>query len=231
LIVSAAESNTFACRSRIAAICAVPIAFRKASRGFEEPDHWLTFDEIERLLGLFASLGLKRMRLTGGEPLLRRNIVGLVERIATLARHRRHFGFHQCNATGSMAADLKRAGVSRLNVSLDSLRPEIVEKINGRPVLDKILAGLEAAHAAGFAPIKVNMVVMRENADEVDDIVAYCMQRGFILRLIELMPMGDTARKMGYVDLQPVKARLAKALRPDRYRHVWRRSGALSGHG
>jgi GTP 3',8-cyclase len=179
-------------------------------KGFEEPDHWLTFAEIERLLGLFASLGLKRVRLTGGEPLLRRNIVGLVERIATLPGIEDISVSTNATQLSSMAADLKRAGVSRLNVSLDSLRPEIVEKINGRAALDKILAGLEAAHAEGFAPIKVNMVVMRENAGEVDDIVAYCMQRGFILRLIELMPMGDTARKMGYVNLQPVKARLQK---------------------
>lgn len=179
-------------------------------KDFEEPEHWLNFDEVERLLGLFASLGLKRVRLTGGEPLLRRNIVGLVDRIAGLPGIEDISVSTNATQLAHMARDLKRAGVSRLNVSLDSLRPEVVEKINGRPVLDKILAGLESAHDAGFAPIKVNMVVMRDNADEIDDIVAYCMQRGFVLRLIELMPMGDTARKMGYVDLQPVKAGLQK---------------------
>jgi cyclic pyranopterin phosphate synthase len=177
-------------------------------KGFEEPEQWLTFDEIERLLGLFASLGMKRVRLTGGEPLLRRNVVGLVERIAGLPGIEDISLSTNATQLAGMAHDLKRAGVSRLNVSLDSLRPETVEKINGRLALDKILAGLEGARAAGFAPIKVNMVVMRENAEEVDDIVAYCMQRGFVLRLIELMPMGDTARKMGYIDLQPIKARL-----------------------
>ena len=179
-------------------------------KGFEEPEHWLTFDEIERLLGLFASLGMKRMRLTGGEPLLRRNLAGLVERIAAIPGIEDISVSTNATQLAGMAVDLKRAGVSRLNVSLDSLRPETVEKINGRPALEKILAGLEAGRLAGFAPIKVNMVVMRDNADEVDDIVAYCMQRGFVLRLIELMPMGDTARKMGYVNLQPVKARLQK---------------------
>ena len=177
-------------------------------KGFEEPAHWLDFDELERLIRLFAGLGLKRLRLTGGEPLLRRNIVDLSRRLAAIP------GIDDLslstNATrlADMAEDLKRAGVTRLNVSLDSLRPEGVEKINGRPVLDKILAGLDAGRAAGFRPIKVNMVAMRENADEIDDIVAYCMDKGFVLRLIEVMPMGDTARKMGYVDLQPVKARL-----------------------
>jgi GTP 3',8-cyclase len=177
-------------------------------KGFEEPDHWLTFDEIERLLGLFAGLGLKRVRLTGGEPLLRRNLAGLVAGIAALPGIEDISVSTNATQLAGMAVELKQAGVSRLNVSLDSLNPETVARINGRPVLEQVLAGLEAARLAGFAPIKVNMVVMRENADEVDDIVSYCMQRGFVLRLIELMPMGDTARRMGYVDLQPVKARL-----------------------
>jgi len=177
-------------------------------KGFEEPEHWLTFDEIERLLGLFAGLGLKRVRFTGGEPLLRRDVVELCKRVAALPGIEDLSLSTNATQLANMAVGLKRAGVSRLNVSLDSLRPEKVAKINGRDVLTQVLAGLDAAREAGFAPIKLNMVAMRENADEIDDIVAYCMQRGYVLRLIEVMPMGDTARKMGYVDLQPVKARL-----------------------
>ena len=177
-------------------------------KGFEEPEHWLTFDEIERLMGLFAGLGLKRLRLTGGEPLLRRNIVDLSRRLAGIPGIEDLSISTNATQLADMATDLKAAGVTRLNVSLDSLRPEGVEKINGRPVLDKILAGLDAGRDAGFKPIKVNMVAMRENADEIDAIVAFCMDKGFVLRLIEVMPMGDTARKMGYVDLQPVKAQL-----------------------
>jgi cyclic pyranopterin phosphate synthase len=177
-------------------------------KGFEEPDHWLTFDEIERLIRLFADLGLKRLRLTGGEPLLRKNITDLCRRVAAIPGIEDLSISTNATQLASMARDLKQAGVTRLNVSLDSLRPDGVERINGRPVLDKILAGLDAGRDAGFKPIKVNMVAMRENADEIDDIVAYCMEKGFVLRLIEVMPMGDTARKMGYVDLQPVKAQL-----------------------
>ena len=101
---------------------------------------------------------------------------------------------------------MKHAGVSRINVSLDSLRSERIEKISGRPVFDKIMAGLMAGKAAGFAPIKINMVAMRGvNDDEIDDMVAFCMEHGFILRLIEAMPMGDTGRNTQYLDLQPVK--------------------------
>ncbi|MGQ9685596.1 MAG: GTP 3',8-cyclase MoaA [Thiobacillaceae bacterium] len=177
-------------------------------KDFEEPSHWLTFQEVERLLGVFARMGLKRVRLTGGEPLLRRHIDDLARRIAALP------GIEDVslstNATQlvKMADKLRQAGVTRLNVSLDSLRPETVARINGRPVLDEVLAGLEAARTAGFAPIKINMVVMSENAGEIDDMVAFCMEKGYVLRLIELMPMGETARRMGYVDLQPIKRRL-----------------------
>jgi cyclic pyranopterin phosphate synthase len=177
-------------------------------KGFEEPSHWLTFDEVERLLGLFAGLGLKRVRFTGGEPLLRRNVTELCRRVAALPGVEDLSMSTNATQLGHMAQDLKRAGVNRLNVSLDSLQPEIVARINGRAVLPQVLAGLEAAREAGFAPIKLNMVVMRDNADEVDAMVAFCLERGFVLRLIEVMPMGDTARRMGYVDLQPVKARL-----------------------
>ncbi len=177
-------------------------------KGFEEPDHWLTFDEIERLLGLFAGLGLKRVRFTGGEPLLRRNVTDLCRRVSDIPGIEDLSLSTNATQLAGMATELKAAGVTRLNVSLDSLRAESVARINGRDVLVQVLSGLEAATDAGFSPIKLNMVVMHENADEVDAMVAFCLERGYVLRLIELMPMGDTARRMGYVDLQPVKARL-----------------------
>ncbi len=179
-------------------------------KGFEEPGHWLSFDEIERLLGVFARLGTRRIRLTGGEPLLRRDVTELARRIAALPGVEDLSLSTNATQLARMAGDLKAAGVTRLNVSLDSLRAETIAKINGRPVLDEVLAGLKAADAAGFAPIKVNMVVMRDNADEVDAMVDFCLERGYVLRLIELMPMGDTARKMGYVDLQPIKRQLQR---------------------
>lgn len=179
--------------------------------GFEEPGHWLNFDEVERLVGAFARLGVSRIRLTGGEPLLRRDIAGLAGRIAALP------GVHDLslstNATqlDKHAQALKAAGVTRLNVSLDSLQQARVEKINGRDVLAKVMAGLAAAQDAGFAPIKLNMVALAgTNDDEIDEMVAFCMQRGFVLRLIEAMPMGDTGRNAEYLDLQPVKERLRK---------------------
>ena len=178
-------------------------------KGFEEPDHWLNFDEIEHLIGAFARLGVRRIRLTGGEPLLRRNIVELAGRIAALP------GIDDLslstNATqlDKHARALKAAGVTRLNVSLDSLQQARVEKINGRDVLTRVMAGLAAAQDAGFDPIKLNMVALRgTNDDEIDAMVAFCMERGFVLRLIEAMPMGATGRNAEFLDLQPVKERL-----------------------
>jgi len=179
--------------------------------GFEEPSHWLTFDEIERLIAAFARLGVSRIRLTGGEPLLRRDIAGLSARLAALP------GIDDLslstNATqlDRHAQALKAAGVTRLNVSLDSLQQARVEQINGRDVLAKVMAGLAAAQDAGFAPIKLNMVALAgTNDDEIDEMVAFCIERGFVLRLIEAMPMGSTGRNAEFLDLQPVKERLRK---------------------
>jgi cyclic pyranopterin phosphate synthase len=180
----------------------------KGFKGFQEPDHWLTFDEVERLLCVFARMGIKRIRLTGGEPLLRHNVTELARRIAALPGIEDVSMSTNATQLAGLAAGLRAAGVTRLNVSLDSLNPETVARINGRPVLDAILKGLDAAHAAGFAPIKLNMVVMTDNAHEVDAMVDFCMSKGFVLRLIELMPMGDTARHQNYVDLQPIKTQL-----------------------
>jgi GTP 3',8-cyclase len=181
----------------------------KGFKGFEEPKHWLTFDEIERLLSVFARLGTSRIRLTGGEPLLRRNLPQLAQRIAALP------GIDDLslstNATqlGRHAAALKDAGISRINVSLDSLDRACMEKITGRDSLEQILEGIMAGKAAGFAPIKINMVAMRGvNEGEIEAMAKFCIEQGFILRLIEAMPMGATGRDTAYLDLGPIRARL-----------------------
>ena len=177
--------------------------------GFEEPAHWLDFDEIERLIGSFVRLGVRHVRLTGGEPLLRRDIAGLAGRLAALPGLTDLSLSTNATQLERHARALKAAGVTRLNVSLDSLQQARVEKINGRDVLARVMRGLDAARDAGFAPIKLNMVAMAgENDDEIDAMVAFCMERGFVLRLIEAMPIGDTGRNAQYLDLQPVRARL-----------------------
>ncbi len=176
-------------------------------RDFSEPDEWLTFAEIERVIGAFVSLGVRRVRITGGEPLVRRNLPELAGNLAGIP------GLLDLslstNAVGLSrhAAALHAAGVSRINVSLDSLRAERFKQIT-KGNLDKVIAGLMAAKSSGFSPIKINMVVMKGvNDDEIEDMVEFCIEHDFTLRLIETMPMGDTGRSAAsyYVDLQDVK--------------------------
>lgn len=181
----------------------------KGFKDFEEPENWLTFDEIERVVAAFASLGTRRVRLTGGEPLLRRNLPQLAGRLAALP------GLQDLSLTTNAtqlarhADALYRAGVKRVNVSLDSLRRECVNTITGRDSLPQVMAGLEAARAAGLSPIKINMVAMKDvNEADIEAMVGFCIANGFVLRLIEAMPMGDSGRNTAYLDLQPVLEQL-----------------------
>lgn len=181
----------------------------KGFKGFEEPEHWLTFDEIERLLAVFARLGVRRVRLTGGEPLLRRDLPDLAVRLHRLPGIEDISLSTNATQLTKHARALRAAGVARINVSLDSLRRERIAAITGRDCIDHILDGLVQASAAGFELIKINMVALKGvNDDEIDDMVDFCMAHGFVLRLIETMPMGDTGRNASYLDLQPVKRRL-----------------------
>ncbi len=178
-------------------------------KGYEEPAHWLNFGEIERLIEVFARLGLKRVRLTGGEPLLRRNLVDLVRRLAALPGIEDLSLSTNGTRLAKHASSLRRAGIHRLNVSLDSLDRDRVLAICGRDVLPQVLEGLEAAREEGFQLIKINMVAMAGTSEEeIDAMVAYCIERRFVLRLIETMPMGETGRSTGFIDLRPVRERL-----------------------
>ncbi len=177
---------------------------------YQEPENWLTFDEIERVVAAFARLDIGRIRLTGGEPLLRRDLARLASRLHALP------GIDDLSLStnavrlAKQATALRQAGVSRLNISLDTLRPERFKAICGGK-LEKVLAGIEAARNAGFGPIKLNMVVMRGiNDDEIEAMVDYCAERDLTLRFIETMPMGETGRAASdrYVDLGEVRARL-----------------------
>ena len=176
---------------------------------FEEPEHWLSFDEIERVVGAFARLGVSRVRLTGGEPLLRRDLPILAQRLKQLPGLTDLSLSTNATQLDKHADALFEAGVSRINVSLDSLHADRIAQVTGRDVLPKILAGLAAARRVGFAPIKINMVALQGvNDDEIDSMVDYCITQGYVLRLIETMPMGETGRQAGLLDLQPVKQRL-----------------------
>ena len=184
----------------------------KGFRNFEEPEDWLTFDEIERVVGAFGRLGVTRVRITGGEPLVRKNTSELAARLAALPGIEDLSLSTNATRLDKQAVALRKAGISRINVSLDSLQAKRFKHIT-QGKLDKVLTGLMAAKDAGFTPIKINMVVMAGvNDDEVEDMVEFCIENNFTLRFIETMPMGDTGRSatQRYVDLQTVRKRLER---------------------
>ncbi len=184
-------------------------------KGFDDftvPESWLTFDEIERVVAAFGRLGVSQIRLTGGEPLVRKGLPELSERLTSLPGIEDLSLSTNAVKLSKQANKLKKAGVTRLNVSLDTLKPDLFSSITcGK--LSKVIDGLMAAKDAGFFPIKINMVVMRGVNDlEVDDMIEFCVKHDFTLRFIETMPMGDTGRNATkqYIPLSEVRERLEK---------------------
>ncbi len=185
----------------------------------------LTLEELDRLSSAFISRGVRKLRITGGEPLVRRDIMTLFRR---LSRHLDNGRLDELTLTtnGSQleryAADLAALGVRRINVSIDSLDPAKFRVITRRGDLAQVMAGLKAAQSAGLA-VKINTVALREvNDDELDRLVAWCGEEGFDLTLIETMPLGevDEDRTDHYLPLSEVRQRLAErwTLTPTDYR-------------
>jgi len=152
----------------------------------------LSFEEITRLTNLFVHLGVEKIRLTGGEPLARRDLDKLVAKLSALPGPP-----DLCLTTnGSLLAEkvaaLKAAGLRRINVSLDSLKPDRFRRITKRGDLAKVLEGLFAAQSHGLQPIKINAVIERGvNDDEILDLVAFAREHGFAIRFIEYMDVGN----------------------------------------
>lgn len=175
----------------------------------------LTLEELDRLCSAFVGLGVRRIRLTGGEPLVRRNVMWLVQ---ALGRHLRSGALDELTVTtnGSQlerhAEGLAAAGVRRINVSLDTLDPERFKAITRWGRYERVMAGIEAAKRAGLS-VKINAVALKGvNEDELDRMVAWCGAEGFDLTLIETMPLGevDGDRTEQYLPLSVVRARLAQ---------------------
>jgi cyclic pyranopterin phosphate synthase len=183
----------------------------KGYRDFANREEYLTFDETERVIGAFADLGVRRVRVTGGEPLVRQDLPGLVRRLAALP------GIDDLSLSTNavllarQAEALRSAGIQRLNISLDTLRRDRFLKITGNDDFDRVLDGLMAARQAGFSPIKINMLALKgQNDDEVIDMAEFCIEHGFSLRFIETMPMGTAGRVATryYMPLSEVRAQL-----------------------
>jgi cyclic pyranopterin phosphate synthase len=182
-------------------------------KGFEEPNNWLNFTEIQQVIAAFVTLGVKRVRLTGGEPLVRRNVSDLASNLSKLTGLEDLSMSTNATLLTKYASALTTSGISRINVSLDSLDQQRFAKITGKDQLPQVLQGLEAAKQAGLTPIKINMVAMKGiNDDEYSQMVQYCTEMGFTLRFIETMPIGTTGRDASryYHDLSIIKQRLIK---------------------
>ena len=185
----------------------------------------LTLEELERLCGSFIRLGVRKLRLTGGEPLVRRNIMSLVN---NLGQHLKTGALDELTLTtnGSQLAKhadgLAAAGVRRINVSLDTLDADKFRGVTRWGKLDQVLDGIFAAKEAGLE-VKINTVALQGiNDDEFDRLVGWCGEHGFDLTFIEIMPMGEIGelRADQYVPLSQVRARLAQnwALTDTNYR-------------
>src|SRR5271170_1881149 len=175
----------------------------------------LTLEELDRLCSAFIARGVRKLRLTGGEPLVRRGIMTLVN---SLSRHLHTGALDELTLTtnGSQlakyAAEIKAAGVRRLNVSLDTLDPEKFRAITRWGSLDQVLAGIDAALAAGLK-IKINAVALKGvNDDEFPKLIEWAHGRGMDMTLIEVMPLGEIGegRLEQYLPLSMVRARLGE---------------------
>jgi cyclic pyranopterin phosphate synthase len=174
----------------------------------------LSLEELDRLCTIFIGQGVRKLRLTGGEPLVRKGFMGLVER---LSRHLKSGDLNELTLTtngvalAAHAAGLAELGVRRVNVSMDTLDPAKFARLTRGGDLTKVLAGLEAAKAAGLK-VKINAVALaRDNRDELPDLMRFAHANGFDLVLIETMPMGeiDEDRTDQFVSLKDVRADLA----------------------
>lgn len=154
-------------------------------------EQMLSFEEIEYVSEIFVSMGIEKIRLTGGEPMMRRDIETIIQKISAL-KPRLHDLALTTNGyfLPGRAEALKEAGLDRITISIDSLKPEVFKSMTGVDVLDRVLEGIEAAKAAALTPIKVNAVIVRgHNEDEVADFAAFAREHDVRMRFIEFMPL------------------------------------------
>ena len=174
----------------------------------------LTLEELDRLASTFIGLGVRKLRLTGGEPLVRK---GFMDLVGGLSRHLRSGALEELTLTtngtqlAKYADDLARAGVRRINVSLDTLKPDLFKRLTRGGDIDQVIGGIDAALAAGIA-VKINAVALKhDNAEELPALIAWAHQRGCDMTLIETMPLGeiDEDRTDQYLSLKDVRRDLS----------------------
>ena len=174
----------------------------------------LTLEEIARLGRCFSELGVTKLRITGGEPLVRRNVLWLFEQLGALPGIRDLTLTTNGTQLPKYAEALKAAGVKRINISLDSLKPDRFRAITRKGALGQVLAGIDAALEAGFERVKLNSVILKHrNHDEVCNLTAFALERGIDLSFIEEMPLGeigDHDRAEAYYSSKDIRRDLAE---------------------
>lgn len=174
----------------------------------------LSLEEIQQIAERFVELGTKKIRLTGGEPLVRAGIVGLCKNIAALPGLRELCMTTNGSQLEKLAAPLFDAGLKRLNISLDSLDPARFKELTRTGELSKVIAGIDAANTAGFKHTKLNCVVMQgRNDHEINDLVAFAIDRGLDITFIEEMPLGiisEHSRAESFFSSDQVRERIAE---------------------
>ncbi len=174
----------------------------------------LSLEELFRVGEAFTQLGVRKIRLTGGEPLVRHNIMHLVERLGALPGLEELVLTTNGSQLQKLAQPLKAAGVKRINISLDSLVPDKFHRLTRTGDLKQVLAGIDAAVAAGFAGIKLNAVILKgRNEDEIIDLVQFAIDRGVDISFIEEMPLGlidEHDRALSFCSSEEVRERIAQ---------------------
>lgn len=182
----------------------------------------LSFAELAAVVGVGVGLGISKIRITGGEPLVRPGVIDFVRRLRALPGITDLALSTNGTLLSEQAAALKAAGLMRINISLDSLRPAVFRAISGRNDLDRVCAGIAAARAAGLRPIKLNVVVMRGvNDDELQQMLEFAAAQQAQVRFIEYMPLGIGQRwESSYISRSDILARIRAQLAPEPPRHL-----------
>lgn len=173
--------------------CTLKCAYCRAGEGICPKQSELTQEEFLRITRAFAAVGVTKVRLTGGEPMLRRDLLSMISGIRAIPEIQEITMTTNGQHLPGQSRALREAGLNRLNISLDSLKPERYTAITGGGSLSRVLTGIEEAYAAGFDSLKLNVVLLRgQNDDETGDFLALTKDRNLSVRFIEYMPLGET---------------------------------------
>ncbi|MEM2109198.1 MAG: GTP 3',8-cyclase MoaA [Candidatus Odinarchaeota archaeon] len=171
---------------------------------------YMTPDEIAKITSLGAKLGVRKIKITGGEPLLRPDIAEIIRKI----KHVKGITEVSMTTNGTLlnqkASEIKKAGLDRVNVSLDTVNYDKYKDITGVDALDKVLKGIERAIQVGLNPVKINMVILKDvNSDEIDSMIKWAQETRVVLQIIELIPLGRLYEEY-HVDLKNIEEKLQK---------------------